>query len=63
MQKNILKSVTEQQYANTHRDFKGVYSSDNIHGTNHNGKRTLLTSVNGATVLLIEGESLEITKN
>ena len=52
-------TITEKKYNEKHQDYKGVYSSDEIHGTNHNGKRTLLAWDNG-TCLLIEGESLKI---
>lgn len=57
--KRKMYQITESEYYQKHKDFRGVYSSDDIHGTNWNGRRTL-TIYNNGTVLLIEGESLEI---
>jgi len=53
--------ISEKEYNQKHNDYKGIYSSDIIHNTNLNGRRTLLHWDNG-TCLLIEGESLIITK-
>jgi len=59
--KSIMYKITETEYKNTPNDYKGVYSSDEIHGTNFNGKRTLMRWIEGeGTCLLIEDNSLEI---
>lgn len=55
-------TLTQKQYNDKPNDYRGIYSSDNIHNTNLNGRRTLLYWLPGeGTVLLIEGESLIIT--
>lgn len=54
-----MYTITLQKYNALHGDFRGVWSSDNIHGTNHDGKRTMLHYDNG-TCLLIEGEHFTI---
>lgn len=58
-----MYTITEKKYASISKDYRGVYDSDHIHGTNFDGKRTLLTWLQGeGTVLLIEGQSLNIVK-
>jgi hypothetical protein len=58
-----MYTITEKQYSEKPNDYKGVYSSDFQHGTNFNGKRTLLTWLKGeGTCLLIESKSFEIVK-
>jgi hypothetical protein len=54
-----MHTITEKQYNDKGKDCKGIWTSDEIHGTNCNGKRTLMTWLNG-TCLLIEGKSLKI---
>lgn len=54
-----MYTITQNQFNALHSDYKGVWSSDNIHGTNHNGKRTILHYDNG-TCLLIEGDHFKI---
>ena len=56
-------TITEKEYNQKSNDYKSIYSSDIIHGTNLNGRRTLLHWEEGVgTCLLIEGESLIIIK-
>lgn len=56
-------TITEGEYSEVYKDYKGIYSSDDIHGTNFDGRRTLLTWIEGeGTVLLIEGSGLKIVK-
>jgi hypothetical protein len=56
-------TITEKQYKEKPNCYKSIYSSDIIHGTNLNGRRTLLHWEQGeGTVLLIEGESFIIIK-
>jgi hypothetical protein len=56
--------ITKQEYDKLHEDYKGIYSSDDIHGTKLNGKRTLVKWLeNIGTVLLIEGESFEFVES
>ncbi len=56
-----MVTITEKQYNEKPEDYKGVYSSDEIHGTNLNGRRTLLYwEEKKGTCLLVEGESLTI---
>jgi hypothetical protein len=57
-----MKEITKEEYYSQHPDFRGVYSSDHIHNTNYNGRRTMLDNDNGATVLLIEGEHFKISE-
>lgn len=57
-----MVTISEKDYNAKHKDFRGVWSSDEIHGTNYNGKRTMLANENGSTVLLIEGVNFEIIK-
>jgi hypothetical protein len=54
--------ITKAEYYKKHKDQRGVWSSDNIQGTKHNGKRTMLHYDNG-TCLLIEGIGFEIIPN
>ena len=56
-----MHTITEQQYKDKPKDYKSVWSSDHFRGTNFNGRRTLMTYLNG-TRLLIEGESLKIVE-
>lgn len=58
-----LRMITEDDYNAIHTDYRGVYSSDEIHGTNYNGRRTMLDYNDGETTLLIEGEHFEIIEN
>lgn len=52
--------ITKAEYYKLHEDFRGVYSSDNIHGTKLDGKRTMVKWLEDiGTVLLVEGESFE----
>jgi len=56
-----MYTITKEEYANTHNDFKGVYSSDDIHGTKLNGRKTILKFIEGkGTCLLTEGVSFII---
>ena len=58
-----MYTITELKYSEKHKDYKSVYSSDFMHGTNFDGKRTLLHWENGSgTCLLIEGQSFLIVK-
>jgi hypothetical protein len=56
-------TISEKEYNQKPNDYKSIYSSDSVHGTNLDGRRTLLHWEEGlGTCLLIEGESLIITK-
>lgn len=58
-----MVQITEEEYEKLPSDYKSVWTSDDIHGTNYNGKRTKLHWDNEhGTVLLIEGVSFEIIK-
>ena len=57
-----MKYISKEDYANLHNDYKGIWSSDNIYETNHNGKKTMLGSYNEGSVLLIEGKHFEIVE-
>lgn len=59
--KNLLITITETQYNAKHQDFRGIWSSDDIHGTNYNGKRTMMHYDKG-TCLLIEGVGFKIVQ-
>lgn len=56
-----MKTITKEEYNNIHQDYKGIWNSDHIHGTNNNGKKTLMHYDNG-TCLLIEGVGFEIVE-
>jgi hypothetical protein len=58
-----MYTITEQEYNAKHKDYKGVWSSDNIHGTNHDGKRTMLHYGEGGTCLIIESVHFTIVKS
>lgn len=61
---NKFFTILESDYLKKPDSYKGIYSSDNVHGTKLNGKRTLLYwDREGGTCLLIEGLSLKIVKN
>ena len=58
-----MYTITAEQYENKPKDYKGIYDSDEIRGTNLNGRKTLLTWIkNEGTVLLIENESFKIVE-
>lgn len=60
---NLPYTITEREYNAMHNDYRGVWDTDNMHGTNYNGRRTLLTWIKGqGTTLIIEGASLKIVK-
>ena len=56
-----MYTITEEQYNAKHQDFKGVWSSDHIHNTNYNGKRTMLHYDKG-TCLIIEDTHFKIVQ-
>lgn len=59
-----MYTITAEQYESKPKEYKSVYSSDEIHGTNFNGKRTLLIWEHGnGTTLLIEDQSFKIVEN
>lgn len=52
--------ITKSAYDKLHEDYRGIYTSDDIHGTKLNGKRTMFKWLEDiGTVLLVEGESFE----
>ena len=56
-----MYTMTLKQYNDTHSDYKSVWSSDSVHGTNFNGLRTIIKwEPNAGTCLLIEGQSFKI---
>jgi hypothetical protein len=58
-----MYTITAEQYENKPKEYKSVYGSDEIHGTNFNGKKTLLIWEPGSgTTLLIEGQSFKIVE-
>jgi len=53
--------LDQKEYAKIHEDYKGIYSSDEIHGTKFNGKKTWLRWIeNVGTVLLIEDQDFKL---
>ena len=52
--------ITKKDWAKIPKNYKSVWSSDNIHGTSHNGKKTWMKGENGMTVLLIENSGFKI---
>jgi len=52
--------ISEQDWKKIPTDYKSVWSSDEIHGTRNNGKKTWMKSEKGSSVLLIEGTGFKI---
>ena len=56
-----MYTITQEQLNKVPNDYKGIYSSDNIHGTNYDGLKTLLIWEEGkGTVLLIENFGFKV---
>ena len=55
-----MKKITESEWAKIPKDYKSIWSSDDMRGTNFNGRKTIMVSGEGGSTLLIEGESFEI---
>lgn len=47
-----MNTITEKEYNAKHQDFRGIWSSDHIRGTNYNGKRTMLHYDKGPCLLI-----------
>lgn len=63
-QNKKMYTITDAEYAQVHKDYRGKYDSDGLNGTDFDGSRTLMTWTNeDGTVLLIEGASLQFVKN
>jgi hypothetical protein len=57
-----MYTITLEQYNAKHQDFRSVWSSDHIHNTNYNGKRTMMIWDNG-TCLIIEDVHFKIVES
>lgn len=58
-----MLEITKEEYEKIHNDYKGKWSSDYLHGTRWNGRKTMMHNDNGATSLLIEGIGFKIIDN
>ena len=55
-----MKIITKSEWKKIPKDYKDVWTSDDIRGTNFNGRKTMMVAGEGGSTLLIEGESFEI---
>lgn len=56
-----MYTISKKQFDETHKNCKGVWSSDFQHGTNYNGLKTLMHWDNG-TCLIIESIHFKIVE-
>ena len=56
-----MLKITKKDFDKIPNDYKSIYSSDYLHGTNYDGKRTFIKWIEGiGTCLLIESIDFEI---
>lgn len=58
-----MNTITQLQFDNYPSDYKGVWTNDHWHGTNFNGKKTIILYNTGGTTLLIENVSFIIVSS
>ena len=59
-----MHTITKDQFNKIPKDYKDVWDSDSIHGTNHNGKRTFIRlGETGGTCLEIEDVTFKIVNS
>tara|TARA_R110002126_G_scaffold93089_2_gene220735 strand:+ start:9941 stop:10279 length:339 start_codon:yes stop_codon:yes gene_type:complete len=55
-----MRYISIEDWNEIPKDYKSVWSNDEMRGTKHNGKRTWMIGQNGMSVLLIEGTGFTI---
>jgi hypothetical protein len=58
-----MKRITETEWNAIPKDYKDVWTSDDVRGTNYNGRRTWMVAGDNGSTLLIEGVSFEIIED